>query len=68
MGPRLPPGWDDWTIWQCSGDGGVLLPGGKGYVDVDLFRGTIDDLTALGVDPRSTLPTGVPAVPQDQGS
>lgn len=46
--PRVPGPWQDWTVWQVSGDGGVSLPGGRGWVDLDVFRGTVDDLAALG--------------------
>lgn len=60
--PRVPPPWGDWTCWQASGDGAARLPSGAD-VDVDYFRGTIEELAAIGCpDLRSTLPTGAPVV------
>ena len=56
-GPDVPAPWQDWTVWQYSGDPAGAgqkarpwsrLPGGRGAVDVDFFRGTIEDLRALG--------------------
>ncbi len=47
-GPTVPAPWRDWTIWQASGDHGATLPGTTRAVDVDYFRGTIEDLRALG--------------------
>lgn len=57
-GPTVPRPWKDWTVWQYSGDPAPPgqparawhhLPGRpRAAVDVDFFRGTIDDLIALG--------------------
>lgn len=47
-GPNVPRAWSDWTIWQASGDDGAKIPGTKRAIDVDYFRGTIEDLIALG--------------------
>lgn len=56
-GPDVPAPWQDWTVWQYSGDPAGAgqkarpwskLPGSRGAVDVDFFRGTIEDLRALG--------------------
>jgi lysozyme len=49
--PRVPAPWQDWTLWQASGDRGVSLPGGHGWVDLDVYRGTIEELQALGAEP-----------------
>lgn len=62
--PRVPAPWRDWTVWQVSGDNGITLPGGRGWVDLDVFRGTVEELQGLGLeawDARATLPTGAPA-------
>lgn len=40
--PTLPVGWSDWVIWQHSESGSV--PGIDGAVDLDLFRGGLDEL------------------------
>ncbi len=47
--PSLPPGWDDWTIWQFSEKGEVA--GVSGPVDLDRFNGTLDDLRARACAP-----------------
>ncbi len=46
----LPPGWDDWTMWQYT-DGAVgpephEVPG-FGHCDRDFYNGSIDDLNAF---------------------
>ena len=40
--PGLPPGWNNYTIWQHSGAGAI--DGVTGEVDQDLFNGTAADL------------------------
>lgn len=47
--PHVPAPWTDWTFWQASGDKAATIPGTTTDIDVDYFRGTIDDLTSLGV-------------------
>jgi len=47
--PMVPPPWKDWTIWQASGDHAAKIPGTTKDIDVDFFRGTIDDLLGIGV-------------------
>ena len=56
-GPMVPGPWLDWTVWQYSGDPPIAgqkarpwsyMPGTKQPIDVDYFRGTIEDLIALG--------------------
>jgi len=56
-GPMVPAPWPTWTVWQYSGDPDAsgqamrpwsCLPGTRTPVDVDFFRGTIEDLRALG--------------------
>lgn len=46
--PTLPPGWNNWTIWQYAQGN---LPGISGIVDLDLYNGTIDQLLARGYKP-----------------
>lgn len=51
-GPALPDGWDRWTLWQHT-DGGSV-PGIDGEVDLDLFNGSVRELTRYRlVDPGS---------------
>lgn len=40
--PTVPQPWKDWSIWQCSGDGGFSTDGM--FVDLNVFRGSVDDL------------------------
>jgi GH25 family lysozyme M1 (1,4-beta-N-acetylmuramidase) len=42
-GPLLPPGCNQWRIWQFSGDK-FILPGCDGTLDLDYFDGTLNDL------------------------
>lgn len=49
--PTVPLPWRGWEIWQASGDANACsnaarLPGGR-VVDVDFFRGTVDELLKL---------------------
>jgi len=46
--PGVPKGWDTWTIWQYTSSGAV--PGIYGRVDMNWFRGNVDQLRALGAD------------------
>jgi hypothetical protein len=52
--PTVPRPWSDWTIWQASGGRAAspnyaTLPSHPTVdVDVDWFRGTVDDLIAVG--------------------
>jgi len=43
--PLVPAGWDRWQIWQYDDDGG--------YLDLDVFNGSLDDLRALAGSPRA---------------
>ncbi len=43
--PRIPPGWDKWTLWQYTGSG--TFAGVKGQVDINRFNGTALELAAL---------------------
>ena len=56
-GPTVPAPWRDWALWQYSGDPAApgqkprpwsTLPGTTIPVDVDFFRGSLDELRALG--------------------
>ncbi|MDI3298392.1 MAG: glycoside hydrolase family 25 protein [Bacillota bacterium] len=42
--PMAVPGFGDWTIWQWTSSG--KIPGTSGYVDLDEFAGTEQDLRA----------------------
>ena len=46
--PIVPPPWSEWAVWQASGDHAATMPGTRVPVDVDYFRGSLDDLLALG--------------------
>ena len=46
--PSSPAPWGPAAIWQVSGDGGLTLPGGQGWVDFNVFQGSVGDLQALG--------------------
>lgn len=55
--PTVPRAWrkTGWVLWQGSGDRAVCrnacqIPGRGCDVDIDWFRGTVDDLRALGMD------------------
>ena len=43
--PTVPPGFDDYLFWQFSEQGKV--DGIEGYVDLDRFNGSLEELTAL---------------------
>lgn len=43
--PMMPRGWEDWTIWQTSGTG--RCPGVEGLCDLNVYRGSIDELRAF---------------------
>ncbi len=43
--PRINDNWHDWTFWQYSDRGHV--PGISGNVDMDVFNGTSEQLTAF---------------------
>ncbi len=45
--PLVPASWQDWTIWQASGDHAAKTPSGS-PIDIDYYRGSIGDLQALG--------------------
>lgn len=53
--PRCPRAWDDWTIWQASGNGAATLPHTAVAVDVDWYRGDVDELLELGRRPQASL-------------
>ncbi len=44
--PTMPSGWTKWIAWQWSDKGSV--PGISGAVDMDLFNGSMSDLTTFG--------------------
>ncbi len=50
--PTVPLPWTGWEIWQASGDANICrnaarLPGSGRVVDIDFFRGTVDELLKL---------------------
>lgn len=60
--PPAPPPWTEVTIWQHSASGHV--PGIVGDVDLNEFRGTREQLLALGTPGANVEPT--PADPRDE--
>lgn len=52
---RVPNGWTDWVFWQYSEKGrvdGVATDGKPANVDLNAYRGSLNDLAALfGIDP-----------------
>src|SRR5207237_15422 len=44
--PVLPRGWRSWVFWQHAGNEGRAT-GVKGAVDLNVFRGTLEDLQAF---------------------
>ncbi len=45
MAPAVPKPWTSWTFWQHTGQG--KTPGVSGYVDLNWFNGTLDNLKSL---------------------
>ena len=43
--PKIPSGWESWTLWQYSQSG--TLSGITGSVDLDVFNGTLEELCGL---------------------
>lgn len=43
--PNVPKPWNSWTFWQYTQNGKV--PGISGFVDLNRFQGTLDELKAL---------------------
>jgi len=58
--PLLPLGWMSWDFWQFSGSG--RCPGVNGDVDLDVFRGSPDQLRAMTVGQQDAV-SGGPASP-----
>ena len=50
--PKLPAG-KEWLFWQYGNKG--KLPGIHGDVDFNVFSGTLEELRALGIEPREIL-------------
>lgn len=50
--PSVPPIWESWTFWQFSQLG--RCAGIKGYVDLNRFSGSSDDLKAMACENAST--------------
>ncbi len=49
--PSIPKPWNAWTFWQHTGKG--TASGVEGFVDLNRFNGTLDQLRALKVRPVS---------------
>lgn len=45
--PIVPPPWDEWAVWQFSGDDGARLNGCSTPIDRNAFRGDEDALRRL---------------------
>lgn len=43
--PNLPTAWNNWTFWQFTREG--RCSGVQGYVDLNRFSGSLEDLTGL---------------------
>lgn len=58
--PTIPKPWNRWTFWQYSQSG--KLPGVAGFLDLDRFQGSLDDLKALAIEPAaySAVPERLP--------
>ena len=53
--PIVPRSWEDWSLWQASGNGAAKIPTTSRDVDVDWFRGTEAELLALGREGQSPV-------------
>ncbi len=51
--PSVPPIWNSWTFWQFSQLG--RCAGIKGYVDLNRFSGSLDDLKAMADEKTPAL-------------
>lgn len=49
--PRIPQPWTTWTLWQHSDKG--QIDGISGFVDVNWFRGSIEDLQSLAAPTKA---------------
>lgn len=57
MSPLMPRGWNAWTFWQYSGKG--RIKGIEAAVDLDVFNGSVEQLTEFA---RAQTPTTVTKV------
>ena len=55
--PTVPKPWNTWTFWQHSQSGKV--PGVAGFLDLDRFQGSLDDLQRLTLARNSSAAPGV---------
>jgi lysozyme len=61
--PVVPAPWTRWDIWQFTdGQSGRVqpIPGVRGLVDCDRFRGELAELQALAAQPATPAPPGPP--------
>ncbi len=65
--PDLPPKCARWTFWQFSGDK-FILPGAKGFLDLNWFNGTQVDLYAFFsfTPPPPPAPPSTPLTVEDR--
>jgi lysozyme len=54
--PNVPKPWNTWNFWQHSQSGNV--PGISGFVDLDRFQGSLDDLKRMAQG-NTSAPPGV---------
>jgi len=55
--PSVPRPWNVWTFWQHSQSG--KTPGVSGFLDLDRFQGSLEDLKKLTLAQNNVLPSGV---------
>jgi lysozyme len=54
--PKIPKPWNTWTFWQHSQGGKV--PGISGFLDLDRFQGSLEDLKRLTLPAEKTIDQG----------
>jgi GH25 family lysozyme M1 (1,4-beta-N-acetylmuramidase) len=54
--PKIPKPWNTWTFWQHSQGGKV--PGISGFLDLDRFQGSLEDLKRLTLPAEKTIEQG----------
>jgi lysozyme len=62
--PVMAKGWQDWKLWQYSGNKGMRVPGVKVDCDRLLFKGSEDDLREFAGLPRLQMSGGSPECKQ----
>ena len=55
--PDIPRPWIQWSFWQDSATGSAPGVAGSGALDLDVFAGTLDELTAFAAAPPAPCAT-----------